>query len=380
MKYILLFLLLVSCSQPQPISPKTTTTAPTPLDPQKPIVKAFAEGFHNGVCYAHAWEDANDGGYGTDKDKKTLQRLKDIGVNWISLTPFAFQRTKTSEKITGTTATMNRAESDERIKASAKFAKELGIKILLKPHVWVGDSSWCGAIRPPDWGVWMASYKDVVIHYAKLAQEIEADGYLIGNELGTATKADPEGFRAFIKEARTYYKGPISYAANWDEADRVTFWDDLDAIGINAYWPLTKTKNASEEELYQGALKVDSRLATLAQKTNRHILLTEIGYRSVIDSAVDPNTWPEHDQDRQIDYEAQSRAYRAVLKAFTNKPYIRGIYFWKVISDGEWREDGGERGFSPLDKPAEKVLREYFKPGAEAPGSAETSGKPDVGR
>jgi hypothetical protein len=202
----------------------------------------------------------------------------------------------------------------------------------------------------------------VVIHYAKLAEEIGADGYLIGNELGTATKADPEGFREFIKEARKHYKGPISYAANWDEADRVPFWDDLDAIGINAYWPLTRTKNAPEEELHQGALKVEAKLEALAKKTNRQILLTEIGFRSVIDSAVDPNTWPEHDQDRQIDFEAQAKAYRAVLKAFTGKPHIRGIYFWKVISDGVWREDGGERGFSPLDKPAEQVLRQYFNP------------------
>lgn len=76
---------------------------------------------------------------------------------------------------------------------------------------------------------------------------------------------------------------------------------------------------------------------------------------------VDPHTWPENDQDRQVDLEAQAKAYRAVLKAFWNKPHIKGIYFWKVISDGDWREDGGHRGFSPLGKPAETVLRQYFQ-------------------
>jgi arabinogalactan endo-1,4-beta-galactosidase len=360
-RYLLLALSLVACTQPPNPPPKTNAAQITPLDPQKPIIAAFPEGFHNGICYAHAWEDANDGGYGTEKDKQTLQRLKDIGVNWISITPFAFQRKRQSDKISGTSAKMHRAESDDRIKLTAAYAKELGIKVLLKPHVWVGDNSWCGAIQPPDWKVWMESYREVVIHYAKLAQEINADGYLIGNELGTATKADPDGFRELIKESRKYYKGPTSYAANWDEAERIPFWDDLDAIGVNAYWPLTRKKGATEEELYQGALKIDAKLEALSKKTNRAILFTEIGYRSVIDSAVDPNTWPENDQDRQIDYEAQAKAYRAVLKAFSGKSHIRGIYFWKVISDGVWREDGGERGFSPLDKPAEQVLRQYFK-------------------
>jgi hypothetical protein len=281
-------------------------------------------------------------------------------VEWVSLTPFAFQRQKNSAGISGTTANYKHAESDERIAASAKTAHELGMKVLLKPHVWVGDSSWCGAIQPPDWDAWVDSYAPVVEHYAKLATEIRADGYLLGNELGTATKARPERFRELVALARKHYEGPISYAANWDEAARIPFWDDLDAIGVNAYWPLTKNKDADEEEMYQGALKIEAHLSELASKTGRPILLTEIGFRSVAGSAVDPNTWPEHDRGRKVDFAAQERAYRAVLRAFWGRPYLRGFYFWKVISDGSWREDGGEAGFSPIDKPAGQVMRQYY--------------------
>lgn len=364
MRYFLLLGLLlhsaIACSPTQAFPPPPPRTSP-PVSPLKPIVRPFPEAFQKGICYAHAWEDADRGGYGTDKDHQTLKRLQALGVSWISLTPFFFQNSRTSEKISGTSAQMKRAESDDRVLATARAAHQLGIKVLLKPHLWVGDNSWCGTISPPDWKVWMASYQEVVVQYARLAQTIDADGLIIGNELGSATQADPEGFRTAIQAARSLYSGPISYAANWDEVERVTFWDDLDAIGVNAYWPLTRDKNATDDARYAGALQIDAQLLALSQKTHRPVLITEIGYRSVAGSDLDPHTWPENDQERPVDFDTQASAYAAVLKAFWNKPHIKGIYFWKVISDGDWREDGGQRGFSPLGKPAETVLRQYFR-------------------
>jgi len=46
-------------------------------------------------------------------------------------------------------------------------------------------------------------------------------------------------WRALIAEVRTVYAGPLSYAANFDEVGQVGFWDALDAIGVNAYYPLS---------------------------------------------------------------------------------------------------------------------------------------------
>lgn len=349
----------MACTQPSTASSRPPS-APIPPDPSRPILHPFPPGIQRGICYAHAWEHADDGGYGSEADRRTLQRLKALGVDAISLTPFAFQHARNSDAISGMTAQMRRAESDERVKASAAFAKSLGMKVLLKPHVWVGDGSWCGAITPPSWPVWMASYQAVAVHYATLAQAMHADGYLIGNELKTATSADPNGFRALIRAVRKEYTGPLSYAANWDEAGQILFWDELDAVGVNAYWPLTSHPNATDTEREAGARHVDAILSALAEKTRRPILITELGYRSVAGSDVDPHTWPEQDRDRAVDFEAQSKAYQAILSALWRRPYLRGIYFWKVISDGSWQEDGGSRGFSPLDKPAEQVLRQYY--------------------
>lgn len=45
-------------------------------------------------------------------------------------------------------------------------------------------------------------------------------------------------WRRVVAEARRVYGGPLTYAANFDQYDAVAFWDDLDLIGINAYFPL----------------------------------------------------------------------------------------------------------------------------------------------
>ena len=41
-----------------------------------------------------------------------------------------------------------------------------------------------------------------------------------------------------INKTRTIYKGQLTYAANYDNYHEVDFWEHLDFIGINAYFPL----------------------------------------------------------------------------------------------------------------------------------------------
>jgi hypothetical protein len=50
----------------------------------------FADGPHRGMSYAHAMRDGR--GYGSEDSARSLQRLADLGVEWITITPFGFQR------------------------------------------------------------------------------------------------------------------------------------------------------------------------------------------------------------------------------------------------------------------------------------------------
>lgn len=46
-------------------------------------------------------------------------------------------------------------------------------------------------------------------------------------------------WRELISQVRQQYDGPLTYGANFDQFARVGFWDSLDALSVNAYFPLS---------------------------------------------------------------------------------------------------------------------------------------------
>jgi hypothetical protein len=320
-----------------------------------------AEQFQRGVCFAHAWRDGVTSGYGTEVSRRSLERLRALGVDAVSLTPFGYQTSPSATEVH--LAREHRGgESDQAVAAEAKQAHAAGMRVMLKPHVWIRGGAWIGAQRLPDegaWRGWFESYRAFAMHYAELAERIGAEWFVIGTELVQASKRDRARWSALIAEIRTVYHGKLTYAANWDERE-VVFWDLLDAAGVNAYQPVTQKRGASLDELRAGWKKIAAELAALAKRTRKPVIVTEVGYRAVSDAATAPNVWPESDAaTARFDGEHQAHCYRAALEALTQgAPWCAGVYVWKWFSDS--KDEQGPTDFSPAGKPAEKVLGELY--------------------
>src|SRR5258707_524913 len=115
--------------------------------------------------------------------------------------------------------------------------------------------------------------------------------FCVGVELKGATTWEQEkNWRNLIKDVRAIYKGPLPYAANWDEYENVAFWDVLDYVGIDAYFPLTDHYNASKEQLVEAWEARANSLEGWLKKTGlkQPILFTELGYPSVDGANVQP--------------------------------------------------------------------------------------------
>ena len=58
-----------------------------------------------------------------------------------------------------------------------------------------------------------------------------------------------------------------------------------------------------------------------------------------------------------VDLEEQYRCYRAVYEVWRDQPYLGGIFWWN------WFGAGGPKDtyYTPRSKPAEKVVREWFR-------------------
>lgn len=288
-----------------------------------------------------------------------IKDVKKRGVNWISQTPFGWQRNPFDTLIGAETSSQTPwwGESKKGIAVTTSLAREEGIKTLLKPHLWVKDS-WPGEIEmksEQEWKAWFRHYENFILSYAALADSSGIEIFCIGTELHKTVKRQEWG--PLIKKIKGIYKGKLTYAANFSgEFEEVPFWNDLDYIGVQAYFPLASTKQPNLKVLQQGWEGPIKRIDRVYQKFNKPILFTELGYKSTTDAAIEPWRWPERQE--EISYETQSNCYEAFFQEIWSLDWIAGVYFWKWYPQTPRHPTDGD--FTPQGKPAEDVMKTWF--------------------
>lgn len=326
---------------------------------------------HRGVCWV---------GGPNKVDSSMIAVLSDNHVNWISQTPFGWQIGHSNPQI-GTNIGNDRAwwgERDEGLRITTRLAKAKGISTILKPHIWLRDNEgkWRGEISmnsDNDWKKWFADYEEFILYYAQIAEEEKMEMLCIGTELHKTCVEREEDWRMLIKKIRAIYSGPLTYAANFSqEFEDITFWDDLDYIGVQAYFPLTDQENPTLKDVRQGWQPHLEKLKKFSKRFNKPILFTEAGYKSTKDSGIEPWTWPQRlgEEERENIYseETQATLYEAMFREVFDQPYIAGIHLWKWYPSMKKRTQGRSSrqrsfyniDFTPQGKAAEKVMTEWF--------------------
>jgi hypothetical protein len=307
-----------------------------------------------------------------------LRPLADLGVNWISQTPFGWCSSPSSREVVR--ASDGRAywgERDAGLAATAKAARALGIRTLLKPHLWVGRRSWPGDLdmgSEAGWRDWFESYERFLLHYARLAERERFDGLAIGTEIEKST-AQEARWRRLISDVRRVYHGRLTYCANWESAERVPFWDALDFIGVQAYYPLSAAKNPSENELRAAWRPIAERLRRLSERYGRRIVFTEVGYRSQEGALAEPWRW---DAPGSENLGVQKTAFAALFDSIWAQPWLEGVFVWKwnprLPAQGPL-PGRARRDFTPQGKPALDVIRDFYRREGRGPISFR-AGKP----
>src|SRR5688572_3862255 len=284
--------------------------------PAVPVVEK-----QRGMSYAAAFSRERDVRYGSAASAEALQDLKALGVNWISITPFGFHRGTPEIRFGGERIW----ETDASLLAVTKQAHDLGIKVLLKPHIWGRGELDMTTWQEPEWKTWFEHYTRFIEHYAAIGRNAKVDAFCVGNEQKVASRRETE-WRAMIARVRTIYRGPVTYGANFDEVFDVPFWDAVDWIGVSAYFPLVDDPSPDREALIRAWQPILARLERLSIEEKRPIVFTEIGYRSVDGAAWRqweiPSTAPANP-------DAQRTAYEAFFEAVWPQPWLAGAYPWK---------------------------------------------------
>ncbi len=269
--------------------------------------------FQKGMSFSA--EGGAQTGYLSEAARASLDQLKAMGVRWISLMPFAFSSVREgAERLTF--EPRNSWESDDSLRKAAYEVHLRGMEVFMKPHVWTRKASTVDLEITDSrrWQTWFSSYRRYILHQARLAAEIGAGMFALGNELGRLT-LDPShesDWRRLAVDVRRLYPGVVTYCANWgEEYEKLRFADTLDVLGVNAYYPLANRPDASFEELQAGARSVVQRIQKVSDRTGRCVVITEVGFPAISSSTVGP--WQE-EQGSAVSLEAQETAMEALVE------------------------------------------------------------------
>ena len=291
-----------------------------------------------------------------------IEPLINVNANYAAIMPFGFIRDLEHPEIIHNTERQWFGETRAGAKQYIRELHKNDIRVMIKPQIWVWHGEFTGFIEMKTEDNWKAlekTYSEFILEYAKLAEEVNVEIFCIGTELGRFIDHMPEYWFSLIKKIRETYKGKLTYAANWNEFNRTPFWNTLDYIGIDAYFPVSDSKTPTIEESLKGWEKHKQEIKTIQKKNNKDILFTEYGYRSVDYSGKRP--WVSDRSMNQVNLEAQTNTTKALFETFWNEDWFAGGFVWKWFINHN--EVGGYDNFmfTPQNKPVESIIKAQYK-------------------
>jgi hypothetical protein len=291
--------------------------------------------------------------WGSDQMRPTLVQLRDLGVEWVTIHPYAGIRRD------GTVRVFRSIDPDspaQELIRPIREAHALGLKIMIKPHLaYWGSFEWRGEIAFEDdasWQRFWSGYRAWIVALAEITRE--ADAFVVGTELAR-TLDQKDRWLEIIQQVRGATDAPLTYAANWDRYESVPFWSALDAIGIQAYFPLVGDDEPVDAHTIQAGWSLwAQKLKRFSEQQARPVVLTELGYNHSSNTAREP--WSSTTDDHGI--ELQALCTRIALETIENESAILGSFLWKWFP--EPRPIG--RNFRLATPRMRGVIRDAWKP------------------
>lgn len=293
-------------------------------------------------------------------NQEHLIPIKERAANWVALMPYGYMQSAQTPVVSYNASWQWQGETKNGIEQAVPFFERAGISVMLKPHIWIKGGVFTGTISfdsPEEWKQFQESYRQFILHFAQLAEETNIPMLCIGTELHSVVANSPAYWKQLIYEIKQVYSGKLTYAENWDQFENVPFWDQLDYVGIDAYFPL-KTASPTVAVLTELWQPYVDNLKAFSEKYNRKIVFTEMGYRSIDQPTTKP--WDYSLREQAFNGQTQADALEALFVSFQNKPWWAGGFIWKWFPDHLNSGGTSDTTFSPQNKPAEAVIGRYF--------------------
>lgn len=297
--------------------------------------------------------------------EKYLREIAETGANTVCLSPGAYQENAASSSLF---LDQRKVPPPERVEELIRLAHRLKLRVIVMPMVLLenpGSGEWRGVIQPRQPEKWWEHYEDIILRYARIAQRAEAEVFIVGTELVKLT-SETDRWRRLIRKVRKEYTGRVTYSANWDHYFNITWWDDLDLIGMTSYWDLVGEKKPSLDVLLASWKPIKKEILSNQKRLGRQIIFTEVGWPNQEGCAKSP--WNYYGSTTP-DPITQANCFEAFFRTWRDERAVAGVIIW------EWRNfpgmSGGPKDISyfPGGKPAMTPIRRFLSSPARSPAS-----------
>jgi glycosyl hydrolase family 113 len=305
--------------------------------------------------------------YGTDpefaeKVGKLLDHLARQGVNSVALMVPIFQDGWTASSVY---ADAQLTPTVDTVRTFIREAADRDFTVALRPILdekRLGGAHWRGDIRPSNRAAWFRSYTQLLLQYARVAKDEQADIFSVGTEFNSL-QPDTADWLQIIAAVRSVFTGSVTYAANYN-APTIGFATALDFVSVDAFFPLAAPVGATTDQLVRAWQAWIPTLAQMQRVTGKPVVLSELGVTSEAGSYRTPYVWHHFSG---LSLQAQAAYYEASCSAL--KSQVAGIYWWEYDLNPP-ASPLTDPGFDPFGKPAEAQVRDCFQP---APGTIHPS-------
>ncbi len=336
------------------------------------LVLAAVVTFTSGAWAAPAYKGMSYTSFGTDvlssaDSDQSLLNMSMVGTDTVALNFWWFQSSTTATTMAPDFSRYSSTMSS--VSHAIDTIHSLGMKVLLKPMLDVSDAAgtWRAYIDPSNKDQWFTNYTNYIGAFADLAQQKNVELLSIGCEMNTMEQAaNNTRWSNLISNMRSRYDGKLTYAANWGAIgsniggyQNVPWWNQLDYIGIDAYFPIATQNNTTLAGLttaWQNQANAIDSWRTNGGLSNKQVLFTETGYQSADGAAQAPygvSGTPT------LDLQEQADSYHALLSVMTTKPWWDGAFWWSWETN-PYAGGAGDTGFTPQSKPAQAILQQYY--------------------
>ncbi|MEK4438668.1 MULTISPECIES: glycoside hydrolase family 113 [Paenibacillus] len=243
---------------------------------------------------------------------------------------------------------------DDELLDMIRYARTLGLRVILKPTVNCTDGTWRAHINffdidvpcEPKWTDWFRSYTAYQKHYAAIAEQEKCEMFIVGCEMVQSERRSAE-WREVIAAVREVYTGLVSYNTDKYQEGHVAWWDAVDVISSSGYYPIGDWEAQLD--------RIEQEIAPY----KKPFFFAEAGCPSRSGSAQVPNDWG---LEGVVSAEEQERFYEAMFRHASQREWVRGFGLWDW-SANLYQEKNAltDDGYGVYGKPAERVIRRFYE-------------------